>query len=210
MSRPWLHRARGATLAGGLVLLLGATGFFLLRYRVYAVPTASMTPLITPGDRVVVDTWSQDAARGDVVLLDGENLLVKRVAAIGGDTITCCDQASRITSGPLTVGAETTPFTVRVNDGHLFVLGDNAAASLDSRAAAATPSTADGDGTVDAGLVRGRVVAVALDPLPDRATATLTRTAGTFAGGLVLLLTAALLALIPGRRPTAPASPRSG
>jgi signal peptidase I len=74
MSRPWPHRARGATLAGGLVLLLGATGFFLLRYRVYAVPTASMTPLITPGDRVVVDTWSQDAARGDVVLLDGENL----------------------------------------------------------------------------------------------------------------------------------------
>jgi signal peptidase I len=195
MSGPWLRRARGIALAGGLVLLLGSTGFFLLRYRVYAVPTASMTPLITPGDRVVVDTWSQDAARGDVVLLDGENLLVKRVAATGGDTITCCHRAA-LMIGQVTVGAGTTPFTVRVPAGRLFVLGDNAAASLDSRAAAGTPSTTDGDGTLPAGLIRGRVVAVALDPLPDRATAVLTRTAGIFAIGVGLLIGARLLALL--------------
>ncbi|MFC4066340.1 signal peptidase I [Actinoplanes subglobosus] len=194
-----LHIARSAALAAGLVMLLASTGWFLLRYRVYAIPTVSMAPLITPGDRVVVDTWSQDAASGDVVLLDGENLLLKRVAATGGETITCCGDASAITTGQVTVGTGTTPFTVRIPAGRLFVLGDNAAASLDSRAAAGTPSAADGDGTLPTTQVRGRAVAV-ISPahqrlLPDRAAATLTRTGMVFAAGLVLLLTAALLTL---------------
>ncbi|GIE34574.1 hypothetical protein Ait01nite_076190 [Actinoplanes italicus] len=96
MNGRWPHRARGVALAGGLVLLLGSTGYFLLRYRVHAVPTASMAPVITPGDRVVVDTWSQHAARGDAVLLDGGNLLVKRVAAVGGDTVACCNASGRM------------------------------------------------------------------------------------------------------------------
>lgn len=194
-----LHIARGAALATGLTLLLAATGCLLLRYRVYAIPTVSMTPLITPGDRVVVDTWSQDAAVGDVVLLDGENLLVKRVAAIGGETITCCTNTAAITTGEVTVGAGTTPFTVRVPAGRLFVLGDNAAASVDSRAAASTPAADDGDGTLPADLVRGRAVAV-LSPtaqhlLPDRAAPALTRTAWALAAGLASLLIAALLDL---------------
>jgi signal peptidase I len=198
------RRARGPVLAAGLALLLGSTGFFLLRYRVYAVPTASMSPLITPGDRVVADTWSQHAARGDVVLLDGGNLLVKRVAAVAGDTVTCCDASGHITSGPVTIGAGTTPFTVRVNASRLFLLGDNPAASLDSRAAASTPSPADGDGTVPASQVRGRAVAV-LSPttatsLPGRAAAGLTVTAWSFATSLLLLAAAALLSLTT-RRP---------
>jgi signal peptidase I len=206
-SGPVLRRARDAALAGGLVLLLGSAGFFLLRYRVYAIPTASMSPLITPGDRVVVDTWSQDAARGDVVLLDGENLQVKRVAAVGGEIITCCDKSYRITTAPTSagtgppaagaestvVGAGTAPFTVRVGDGRLFVLGDNPAVSLDSRAAASTPSESDGNGTVPASTVRGRVMAVNLDPLPDRAATTLTRTTVALIASAVLLTLAALL-----------------
>ncbi|BEL03067.1 hypothetical protein Q0Z83_012580 [Actinoplanes sichuanensis] len=218
MSGPLLRRARGGALAGGLVLLLGSTGFVLLRYRVYAIPTASMAPLITPGDRVVVDTWSQDAARGDIVLLDGESLLVKRVAAIGGDTITCCDETSRIITGssvvgappsaigagPTVVGVGTTPFAVRVSDGRLFVLGDNPAVSLDSRAAASTPSDTDGDGTVPADLVRGRVVAVATNPLPDRAAAALTRTAVAFIASIALLIIAALLSALAKLRSPRP------
>ncbi|GGN20846.1 signal peptidase I [Actinoplanes campanulatus] len=82
-------RIRGLVLAAGLILLLGSAALLLARYRVYAVPSASMSPLIEIGDRIVVDTWSQDAARGDVVLVDGGTRLVKRVAAIGGDVVAC-------------------------------------------------------------------------------------------------------------------------
>jgi hypothetical protein len=39
-----LDRLRGLLLAAGLILLVGAAGVFFLRYRVYQVPTTSMSP----------------------------------------------------------------------------------------------------------------------------------------------------------------------
>ncbi|MET8147192.1 signal peptidase I [Actinoplanes sp. NPDC049668] len=213
-------RLRNAALAAGLLLLLGATGLFLVRYRVYAVPTGSMAPVITPGDRIVVDTWSRGADRGDIVLADaaavpggGEAQVVKRVAAVAGDRIGCCDDAGRVlvdgVPAPGSAGAGGPPFAVRVPAGRLFLLGDDPAVSVDSRAAASTGDPADGDGTVDAGLVRGRVVAVVRLPggartLPDRSAAALRRVCGAAAAGLALVLAAGVLAAIAGngrRRP---------
>jgi len=85
----------------------------------FKIPTASMAPAIEPGDRVLVDKWGwkpEDAKVGDVVVFrcpqgDGRNY-IKRVAGLPGDPI----DDERV-----------------VPDGHLWVLGDNAENSCDSR-----------------------------------------------------------------------------
>ncbi|GGN20848.1 hypothetical protein FHR83_002066 [Actinoplanes campanulatus] len=96
------------------------------------------------------------------------------------------------------------PFSVTVAPGRLFLLGDNPGISVDSRAAAVTVDPSDGDGTVAATTVGGRVVAV-LAPgergglLPDRAGAALRRTSWVALAGIALLAAAGLLALLPRR-----------
>jgi signal peptidase I len=159
-------------LAVGLLLFLGGGVVLAVKYRVYQVTSASMQPTVKTAERVVVDTAVDGVRRGDVVLLDprafpagdGE-YLVKRVIAVGGDTLVCCDQAGRLTLDGRQLGEEylagdapsRDPFSVTVPAGHVFVLGDHRSVSLDSRAHLGEP----GSGSVREDSVRGRVVAVA-------------------------------------------------
>ncbi|MEV6025160.1 signal peptidase I [Streptomyces sp. NPDC052036] len=166
----------GSTLSGlavalGCVLFVGGFAWGAFVYKPYTVPTDSMSPTIAAGDRVLAQRVdAADIKRGDVVVFRqkswGNMPIVKRVVAVGGDTVACC------TDGKLTVdgkqihetylakgqAAELKQIpTITVPKNRLFLLGDERQGSLDSTA----HLTEAFSGTVPRGSVDARVDAVA-------------------------------------------------
>ncbi|WP_107644820.1 signal peptidase I, partial [Streptomyces sp. Ru87] len=95
-----------------------------------------------------------------------EQDLIKRVVAVGGDTVKCCDKDGKVTVNgtPLAepyVHPGNTPsdmkFEVDVPAGRLFVMGDHRANSADSR----FHLNEAADGTVPEDLVVGRAMVIA-------------------------------------------------
>lgn len=136
---------------------------------VATVQNDSMSPTLRGGDTVVFDRWSSAPARGDVVLLvDREGwsgtpdaLLVKRVVGVEGDVVVCCEAGT----GRLVVNGQPVdepyapasrpggdiPFRVTVPEDAVWVMGDNRAASADSRLSVSEP----GHGGVPLADLRG-------------------------------------------------------
>lgn len=92
---------------------------------------------------------------------DSEGHLIKRVIAVGGDTVRCCDDDGQVVVNGVAVdesaylfsvdSASTVDFEVEVPEGELFVMGDHRSNSGDSRT----------HGTVPADRVVGRAFVVA-------------------------------------------------
>jgi signal peptidase I len=131
----------------------------------------SMEPTVKSGQVITATTveGEYEPHRGDVVLfhVDDEKWgtatgapLLKRVVAVGGERVACCDPAGRLTvdgrplDEPYVVknSSPNEPATpqscasrrfaeVAVAPGTLFVLGDNRAASVDSRCAGTIPAS---------------------------------------------------------------------
>ncbi|MFB0617992.1 signal peptidase I [Streptomyces sp. AGS-58] len=165
------QRLSGLAVALGVVLFLGGFAWGAVVYRPYTVPTSSMTPTIDAGDRVMAQRVDGDEVRrGDVVVFEDKSWVdnakvVKRVVAVGGDTVSCC------TDGKLTVNGKQIdePYLpkgslaenkdvpeVTVPKGRLFLLGDERQGSLDSTA----HLTDTARGTVSRDAVSARVDAV--------------------------------------------------
>ena len=134
-----LLRGAGLLLVAAAVLLVSG----VLPLQAIRIPTDSMTPTISPGDHLLLD--KRDAARvtvGDVVVVRdplGDGLIVKRVVALGGDTIGFEDGILVRNGLPVTE-----PYTTDFLDGvyygpdvvppgALYLLGDNRYDSEDSR-----------------------------------------------------------------------------
>ncbi|BAJ30974.1 MULTISPECIES: signal peptidase I [Kitasatospora] len=160
---------QGAVIGLGLVMLIGGFAVLALQYRPYKIPTGSMSPTLASGDTVLARTGGT-VGRGDIVVFQdrdwGNSTLVKRVVAVGGDTVSG-DSGGRITVNgqrvpepylaPVELGA--TAFSVTVPEGRLFLLGDFRENSLDSRSHLDVAS-----GSVPVSGVKARVEAV-IQPL---------------------------------------------
>ncbi|GGT29550.1 signal peptidase I [Streptomyces chromofuscus] len=164
------QRLSGLAVALGLVLFLAGFGWAAVTYLPYTVPTRSMTPTIDAGDRVLAQRVDgADVRRGDVVVFKdatwGNAPLIKRVVAVGGDRVACCQDGRLTVNGKqieepyLSQGqtaADMNFGTVNVPEGRLFLLGDERQGSLDSTA----HLTDAAGGTVARDAVSGRVDAV--------------------------------------------------
>ncbi|WP_405915994.1 signal peptidase I [Streptomyces sp. NBC_00728] len=166
------QRLSGLAVALGLVLFLVGFGWAAVVYLPYTVPTSSMAPTINVGDRVLAQRVDgSDIRRGDVVVFKDTSWVtgssvVKRVVAVGGDTVSCCTDGKLTVDGKqidepyLAAGslAEITNFpTVKVPKGRLFLLGDERQGSLDSTAHLSDAAS----GTVARSAVTARVDAIA-------------------------------------------------
>ena len=152
---------RTAIGSAGIVALALATSGHL--WGVYKVPSDSMSPTIAAGSTIVAISWGGPASVGDVVTFTGPGgaVMVKRVAASGGDVLACCDARGQVTRNsvgvaePYTLPVGTGAFgPLQAGPGQLLVLGDHRADSQDSRTW----------GPVAVGAVRAKVVAVLWPP----------------------------------------------
>ena len=143
-----------ATISGTL-LLLRICGLI----RLFSMPTGGMTPAVSAGDHVMMETMTylaHEPHRGDVVVFksDGIALLppatiyVERVAGEPGDHLRISDGQLYINDklttlsnatgkinylSPQFPGTPTLQTNVTVPEGCYFVLGDNSTNSFDSR-----------------------------------------------------------------------------
>ncbi|MBC9723577.1 signal peptidase I [Streptomyces sp. TRM68367] len=164
------QRLSGLAVALGLVMFLGGFAWGAVTYLPYTVPTSSMTPTIDAGDRILAQRVDgADVRRGDVVVFKdatwGNVPMVKRVVAVGGDTVSCCQDGKLMVNGkeidepylPKGQPAEFNDFsTVKVPEHRLFLLGDERSGSVDSTA----HLTDAASGTVARSAVEARVDAV--------------------------------------------------
>lgn len=126
-------------------LTIGVIAALLVRatlLQAYSIPSASMSPTLEPGDHILV-TPLGEAGRGDVVVFRnasvGPGFFVKRIVATGGDHVEIRGgvlrvNGERVAEGYLPKGTATSGrLEELVPPGHVFVLGDHRADSIDSR-----------------------------------------------------------------------------
>lgn len=118
-------------------------------WRTFSVPSASMTPTLRVGEWFLADTWyyrNHAPARGDLVVYktprDPDTVFVKRIIALAGDRVEFREGRAVVNGvavaepyidvgNPSFLYNNMAPATVPA--GHLFVVGDNRANSMDSR-----------------------------------------------------------------------------
>ncbi|MFB9557573.1 signal peptidase I [Streptomyces roseoviridis] len=161
----------GLAVAVGCVLFLGGFVVAAVLYQPFSVPSDSMTPTLDVGSKVLAQRVDgADVKRGDIVVFQdplwGDVTMVKRVVAVGGDTVACCGADGRLTLNGTPVDEPYLPagkpasgqkFSVTVPAGNLFLLGDERHTSMDSRAHLQEA----GRGSVPRSAVVARVDAVA-------------------------------------------------
>lgn len=120
---------------------------FVFCFRVVGVDGESMMPTLNHGDWLTVRAINKEIKRGDIVIITQPNdlnkPLVKRVIAVGGDTLDI-----NFATGAVEVNGEVIdePYImeqtrnkgdfdkpIKIPEGYVFVMGDNRNDSMDSR-----------------------------------------------------------------------------
>ena len=126
---------------------------FSFVFRVVTVNGNSMLPNYDPGDRLIVTDFHQEVVQGDVVVIVDalDNPIIKRVIATEGQTVDIDNESGEvyvdgkmldntvfgvengITRTDYNAVIDTLEFPLTVDEGCVFVLGDNRIVSEDSR-----------------------------------------------------------------------------
>ena len=177
-------------------LIIGTILAIVLRLfvvQVYQVGSESMLPTLQSQDRILVTKVDRDFKVGDLVVVDGrgsfvtqlnpsigdaflkiigfenlgEELFVKRVMAVGGDSLECCDADSRLLLNGqslvepyLFAAASEDEFVIQVPLGHVWLMGDNRNNSRDSRDLLGMP----GGGMIPISQIVGQVHLIVWPP----------------------------------------------
>jgi signal peptidase I len=131
----------------------------------FVIPTGSMEPTIMTGDRVLAEKISlrfRDVRTGEIVVFDDPTgrhpQLIKRVIAVGGQTVDIQDGSVVVNGAPLdepyvhgkVTDPGTVPLPITLADDQVWLMGDNRPNSGDSRFM----------GAIDESMVRGRAFAI--------------------------------------------------
>lgn len=150
VEKPGWEKSLIAYLHDLIYMLMAVLVLFLLVFRVIVVSGPSMRTTLLDGDYLLLlsNTFYHTPRRGDIVVIskkafDNGKPIVKRVIATEGQTVDIdFDDGIVYVDGEaleedyinnLTTYAEGTVFPLTVEEGCIFVLGDNRAVSMDSR-----------------------------------------------------------------------------